>query len=152
VLVLPRDLRLFRRVLGVLAHVIVAERIPQAVVDYAVDHRLVAGLDPLPHPVDVVRRRRHRLLAAGEDALPVAGADRLRGQHHGAQAGTAHFVDGDRGDRRGDAAVDHRLARGRLAGAALHHLAHDDFVDRAGVDAGALDRLTDGDGPKLRRG
>ena len=48
--------------------------------------------------------------------------------------------------------MDQRLAGGRLAGAALHHLAHDDFFDRRGVDPGAGDGLADDHGAELGRG
>ena len=66
--------------------------------DHAVDHRLVAGLDAVAHAVDVVRRARHRLLAAGDDALGVARLDGLRGEHHGLESGAADLVDRERGD------------------------------------------------------
>ena len=77
ILVLPAHARLLRRVLGVLPHVAAAEGIPEPVVDHAVHHRLVAGLDPAPHAVHVVRRAGHGLLPAGDDAVGVAGLDRL---------------------------------------------------------------------------
>ena len=38
----------------------------------------------------------HVLLAAGDDDLGVAAADRLRGEHHGLQARAADVVDGQR--------------------------------------------------------
>ena len=46
--------------------------------------------------------------------------------------------------------VDQRLAGRGLARAALHHLAHDHFLDRGRVDAGAGDRLADDHGAELR--
>ena len=110
------------------------------------------ALIPFAHAVDVVRRARHRLLAAGDDALRVARLDRLGGEHHGLEAGAADLVDGEGGDGRRQSGVDQRLAGRGLAAAALHHLAHDDLVDRAGVDAGPRDRLADDHGAELGRG
>ena len=43
-----------------------------------------------------------------------------------------------------------RLARGRLAGAGLEHLAHDRLVDPLRGDPGALDRGADGDRTRAR--
>ena len=71
-----------RRVLGVAAHVDVAERTPEAVFDHAVDEHLIAELHAAAHSIVVVRRVRHRLLSARHHDLPVAGFDRLRGEHH----------------------------------------------------------------------
>ena len=48
--------------------------------------------------------------------------------------------------------ADRRLARGRLAGAGLQHLAHDHVLDLARLDAGALERGADRDRAELRRG
>jgi hypothetical protein len=150
VLLLAAHPGLLAGVLGVLAHVAAAERVPEPVVDHAVEHRLMAGLDPLPHPEDVMRRGRHRFLPARDDALGVARLDRLGGEHHGLETGAADLVDGERGNGGGDAGVDHRLARGGLTRAALHHLAHDDFLDQARVDAGAAHRLADDHRAELR--
>ena len=118
--------------------------------DHPVHHRLVAGLDPVPHAVDVVRRAGHRLQAARHDALGVAGLDRLGGEHHRLEPRAADLVDGERRDGCREAGVDQRLARRGLARAALHHLAHDHFVDRGRVDPGAADRLADDHGAELR--
>ena len=41
---------------------------------------------------------------------------------------------------------------GRLAGTALHHVAHDDFLDRAGIDSGPGHRVANDQGAELWRG
>jgi hypothetical protein len=46
-------------------------------VDHAIHHRLIAGLDPAAHPVDVVGSARHGFLATGNDAVGVTGLDVL---------------------------------------------------------------------------
>ena len=99
-----------------------------------------------------MRRARHRLLAAGDDDLGVPGLDRLGGEHDRLEARAAHLIDGERRNGGRQAGLDERLAGGRLAGAALNHLAEDDFFDRAGVDAGPDHRVTNDHGAELGRG
>ena len=48
--------------------------------------------------------------------------------------------------------MDHGLARGCLAAAPLHHLAHDHVVNGARVDPGPAHRLADGQRAELRGG
>jgi hypothetical protein len=48
--------------------------------------------------------------------------------------------------------MNQRLAGGGLPTAALNHLTHDHFLDRAGVDPGAAHRLADDHGAELGRG
>ena len=94
----------------------------------------------------------HRLHAARDGDVDVAGRDPLRRQHHGLQPGAADLVDRHRGDVFGEAAVERRLARRVLPFAGGDDVAHDALVDDAGIDAGAPDRLADGDRAELRRG
>ena len=140
VLHLSRDAGLLRRVLGVAAHVDVAEGAPQAVLDHAVDERLIAELHAAAHSIVVIGRVGHRLLAAGDDDLAVARLDRLRGEHHGLEPRAAHLVDRQRRNGRGNARLDRGLPRRRLSNAALDDVAHDDFFDVVQIDAGALER------------
>ena len=90
-----------------------------------------------------VGRLAHRLHAAGDGDLGVAGADRLVGDAERAHARGADLVDRLRGDLLRDAALDLGLARGDLALAGLQDLAEDDLLDLLGVDAGALERRLD---------
>ena len=78
--------------------------------------------------------------------------DGLRGEGHGFEAGAADFVDGHGGDAMIEAAAERRLARGILAQAGLDDVAHDDFVDSLGVDAGAANGFGDDFGAQFRRG
>ena len=72
------DLLLLRAQLGGVAHVEVVVHVPQAVVDHAVDDGLVAHAHAGARRRQVVRHVRHRLHAAGDDDVGVAGRDRLR--------------------------------------------------------------------------
>ena len=146
-----RDPRLLRRVLRVAAHVDVAERAPEPVLDHPVDHRLIAELDAAAHSIDVVRRVRHRLLPAGDDDLRVARLDRLRGEHHGLEARAAHLVDRERRDGGRMPAL---IAAWRAGAWPTPPWITLPMITSsiACVDAGALDRRANRDGAKLRRG
>src|SRR5206468_2259023 len=112
----------------------------------------VARLDAAAHPVDVVRGVGHRFHTARHDALLVARPDRLGGEHHGLEPRPAHLVDGERGDRPREAGVDRRLPARRLAHAALEHVPHDHFLDRAVLDPGAPHGLPDHERAEPGRG
>ena len=94
----------------------------------------------------------HRLHAAGDGDVDVAGRDALRGEHHRLQARAADLVDRQRGDVIGQAAVERGLARRVLAVAGRDDVAHDAFVDGARIDAGAADGLAHDQRAELRRG
>ena len=80
------------------AHVALLERAPQAVVDHRVDDLAVAHAQSLAHARQQVRAVAHRLHAAGDGDVDVAGADALVGEHHRLQARAADLVDRERGD------------------------------------------------------
>src|SRR5437867_4923022 len=109
VLVGPAHPGLFGGVLGILPHMTAAERVPESIVNHAVHHSLVPGLDTGPHTIDVVRSVGHRLLAPGDDTLGVARLDRLGREHHRLEPGTADLVDGERGNRGWEPSRDERL-------------------------------------------
>ncbi len=73
-------------------------------------------------------------------------------EHRGLQAGAADFVNGGASHAQRQAGAQRGLAGGRLALAGLQHVAHDDFVDLLGLDAGAFDGGLDGDRAQLVRG
>ena len=97
-----------------------------------------------------VGRLAHRLHAAGDGDLAVAGADPLVGEAERAHARGADLVDRFRGDLLRDAALDLGLARGNLALAGLQDLAEDDLLDLLGADAGALQGGLDRDARRAR--
>ena len=150
VLVLARHLVLARDVLGGAAHVAVVERAPQAVADHLVDELPVAEPVSVAPVLHQVRRPRHVLHAAGDEALGVTRADRLRRERDGLQPAAAHLVDRGRGNAFGEARADRGLTRGVLAETGLEHVAHEHLVD--GVDAGPAQRLLDGDRAEPGRG
>ena len=84
---------------------------------------------------DQVRPLVHVLHAAGDDDLGIAGANLGRGEHDRLQAGAAHAVDRRGAGRVGEAALERRLARRRLADTGLEHLAHEHVVDGVVGDA-----------------
>ena len=121
------------------------ERAPQAVVDHRVDDLAVAHAQPFAHARQQVRAVAHRLHAAGDGDVDVAGADALVGEHHGLEARAAHLVDGQRGDVVGEPAAERRLPRRVLSEARADDVAHDALVDDRRVDArrgGRLRRTT----------
>src|SRR5262249_40472598 len=144
------DLVLLSDDLGLLAHMHALEGAPEAVMHHRVDHLGVAHTIAGARLGQQVRRIAHAFHAAGDVEVPVAGLDRLRGEHYRLEAGAADLVDGDGGDIRWDATMQRRLARRSLALARGDDVAHDDLVDVGDIDACALDRLTDSDGAKLR--
>ena len=100
---------------------------------------------------------RHRLHAAADRDLDVAGADRGVEDADRADARGADLVDRLRGDLLRDAGLDLGLARGDLPLAGLEHLAHHDVLDLVRLDAGALEGRLDRDParapwPGARRG
>ena len=96
-------------------------------------------------------RLAHRLHAAGDADVEVAGADRLVGEPDRAHARGADLVHGLRGHLLGDAGLDLGLARGDLSLAGLQHLAVDDALDLVGRDLGPIQGLGDRGAAQLGR-
>ncbi len=153
VLVLRRagDVLRRRAVLGADAHVVLAVRVPQAVVDHPVDQLDVAHPRPGPRGAVVVGRVGHRLHAARHHHLGVPERDGLRAGDDRLEPGAAHLVERPGRRRLRQAGEDRRLARGRLSHARLEDVAHHHLVHRGGLDAGALQGGADGDGAEARR-
>ena len=138
--------------LGAGAHRDLVEGAEEAVVHHRVDDLLVADAVAGASARQQVGRLGHRLHAAGHDDVGLALLDHLIGQVDGVEPGQAHLVDGGRRHRHRDAAVHRRLAGADLAGAGLEHLAHEDVVDLLAGEAGAHERLLDGEATELRAG
>ncbi len=83
----------------------------------------------------------HRLHAARDGDVDVAGRDALRREHHRLQPGAADLVDREGGDAVAEPAVERGLARRILPVARLDDVPHDALVDERRVDAGARARL-----------
>ena len=93
------------------------------------------------------------------DSMPPATAtsmsparNALSREHDGLETRAADLVDRERGDVIGQAAVERRLARGVLAEAGGHDVAHDAFVDDGRVDAGAANGFGDDQRAELGSG
>ena len=138
--------------LGELAHRDLVEGVGQAVVGHRVDQLGVAVLRAGARVGQQVRRLGHRLHAAGDDDLELAGADQLVGQRDRVEAGQADLVQRERGHRHRDAAGDRGRAGRVLAGAGLDDLAHDHVVDLVAGDAGPLQGGLDGDAAEVGGG
>ena len=117
------------RILGVTAHMAVAEGTPQTIQHQAVLERLIAEFYTGSQPPDVVRHVRHRLHAPGYDHMGVPCSNRLSRKHHRLQARSADLVDGDGRDGRRNPAVNRGLPGWGLALTCHDDVAHDHFVD-----------------------
>lgn len=145
------DLELVGDLARLVDHLLVGEGVGEPVVGHRVERLDVAHPEAEARVRQQVRSLAHRLHAAGDGDLEVAGADRLVGDPERAHARGTDLVDGFRGDLLRDAALDLGLARGDLALAGLQHLAEDDLLDLLGADAGALQRRLDRDPAELGR-
>ena len=135
VLLLARDAVAPRDFLGGHAHVAAFDGAGQSFLQHRVDDLGV------PHPVAPAgalqqeRRVAHRLGAAGQHQVDVAGLDRFDRVHDRLQARAADAVDRLARHLDRHAGLERRLARHVHAGAGLQHAAHDHVADVGGVDA-----------------
>ena len=84
-----------------------------------------------------VGRVGHALHAARENAVDVARANRLGGEHHGLEAGTADLVDREAPDGVGHAGGPRDLAGRVLTQACAEDVAEDALLDGIGLNARA---------------
>src|SRR5436190_3261613 len=151
VLVLPRDRVVDRDALGMRSHVAVLERAPQPVLNRRVDERAVPQAIAEARPRQQVGGEIHALHPARHDHLGVARPDLRGAEHDRLQPRPADAIDRRRGRRVRESARERGLARRRLAGARLQHLAHQDLVDRRAVtQPGTLQGCPDRDAAQLR--
>ena len=137
VLRLARELVLRGAQVAAVAHVDVAVRIPEAVVDHPVDERAVAHAVARSAPGRGSRGRSTSTPCRPATTIGVAERDRLGAEDDGLQARAAHLADGGGRDGVGDAGVDRRLPGGRLADAGREHVAHEHLPDRVRGELGA---------------
>jgi hypothetical protein len=129
-----------------MAHVALFERAPQTVVDHRVDQLAISHAQSLADAWQQVGRIAHRLHAAGDRDVDIAGANRLCRQHHRFEARPAHLVDCERGHMVRETTAQRCLPRRRLAQPGRHDVPHDAFVDDRWIDGGASDGLAHRDG------
>jgi hypothetical protein len=98
ILIFASDVVFVRDELGGLAHMEVVVDIPEAVVDHGVDCCGVAHAEAAARLREQIGSIGHRLHAAGDDDIGIAGLDGLSGECDGAEAGAADHVDGDGAD------------------------------------------------------
>ena len=152
VLVLAGELPLLAVELGGVTHAAQVERAVQGVVRGRVDDLVVAVAVAGAGAGQQVRAVGHRLHAARDDDVELAGADQLVGHRDRVQPRQAHLVDGQGGHVHRDAALDRGLPGGDLPGAGLDHMTHDHVVDLVAGDPRALQRRGDGEPAEVHRG
>ena len=130
----PGDFTVGGHIVALVRHVAVFEGAPEAVEDHAIDQRLVAHAGAPARVLVVVGDVGHRFHAAREHELVFAGANELRGERDSAHAARADLVDQHRRSGIGQAALDQRLAAGKLSRARLQHLAEKYVLDAARFD------------------
>ena len=133
-----------------LAHVVAVVVVPQPVVDHVVGELAVAEADAGATTEQQVRGVAHGLHAAGEHHVAVSGLDGLSCEHDGLQRAAADLVDRERRNRVRNATPEGGSTGRVLTQARLQDVAHDDFLDFAGIDAGAGHDFTDHDGAEVR--
>ncbi|MNX92628.1 hypothetical protein D3C86_1247780 [compost metagenome] len=143
VLLLAAQAVLLGQVLGGDAHVVIVERIPQAIADHGVDDLRVTHAQAGTGAGHDVIGQAHVFLATGDDHVSVAATNRLSAQVQGLEAGAADLVQGHRRHSKRQAGLDRSLARRVLPGAGGQHLTHDHFIDFSRVEAGLCQQLTD---------
>jgi hypothetical protein len=94
----------------------------------------------------------HRLHAAGEDDVVVAGANRLGREGHRLEAGAAHLVDRESRDGDRQPSLEGRLAGGVLPDAGGDDVPHDDVLDVLRRHTGALQGLLQDHSAERRSG
>src|SRR5436190_20596110 len=151
VLLLAGDAELAGDLRVLLDHVQLVERRREPVEDHRVDQLAVAEPVAEASLLQQVRSVRHRLHAAGDDALVLARADHGVGDLDRADRRSAHLVDRVRRRLDRQPCADGRLARRSLAGARLEHLAHDHVLRLARLEADTSERRLDGQRAELRR-
>ena len=132
-------------------HVVAVERRGEPVEDHVVEHLAVAEPVAEAGLRQQVRRVGHRLHPARDDDVVLPGADHQVGELDRPDRRGAHLVDRVGRHLLRDPGADRRLAGGRLAGAGLEHLAHDDVADLGRVDARPLEPGPDRDRAELGR-
>ena len=131
-----RDLILGGDVFRRVAHVVAVEGIPQTVLQHGIDEFQATHLGAVAQ-VRGMGGQAHAFHAAGGDDSALAGADLLRGEGDGAQAGPAHLIDAERGLGVRQAGGAAGLAGRVLALTGGEDLAVDQFVHVVRIDAGA---------------
>ena len=85
----------------------------------------------------------HVFLATGDHDLAVTGGNGLCCEHDGLEARATHGVDGEARRLVVKPGLQHGLACGVLARTSGKHLAHDDFTNLVGGQAGACQQVFD---------
>lgn len=130
VLVLATEAVVVCTLLALQAHVLLLVCVGEAVLEHAVDQRLVAKLCTVPHVGQVVGRVGHALGAGGHDDVGIPSDDGLRADNKGFDGRGADLVDGC-----GDGRLGQASANGTLAGGVLAETEGERACQEGGVEA-----------------
>ena len=136
-------------VLGGGAHVVVVERIPQAVLDHGVDKLLVAHAGAPAGVGSSIRSGAHVLGAAADDDIGVAGEDGAASLNDGLHTGAADHTDGIGGDGIGETGAHADLTGDVLTKTSGQDAAEHQLIDILGSDIRALEGFLHDDGAEL---
>ena len=136
-------------VLGGGAHVVVVERIPQAVLDHGVDKLLVAHAGAPAGVGSGIRSGAHVLGAAADDDIGVAGEDGAASLNDGLHTGAADHTDGIGGDGIGETGAHADLTGDVLTETGGQDAAEHQLIDILGSDIRALEGFLHDDGAEL---
>ena len=150
VLLPPGDLIFGGDGLGGMAHVVVVEGAPQAVVDHGVHQLAGPHADAAAAILEEMGGEAHVLHASGCDSLGLAELDEVGSQHHRRHTRGTCLVYGEGRGGGGYARLDARLARRHLAQPGGDDVTHDHIVHLFRLDARPFHRLLDGDSAQLR--
>jgi hypothetical protein len=145
VLILARDAQLPGDKRRLLDHVLLIEGGGESVMGHQVDQGAVPEPVAEPRLLEDVGSIRHRLHPTRDHDAVVTRANHEIGDLDRADAGGADLVDRVGGDLLRQAGAKGRLPGGRLPGAALEHLTHDDVLDLVVRNACAVESRADGD-------
>ena len=139
-------------VLGGGAHVVVVERIPQAVLDHGVDKLLVAHAGAPAGVGSGIRSGAHVLGAAADDDIGIAGEDGAASLNDGLHTGAADHAHGVSGNGIGDTGLDGHLAGNVLALGSGQDAAEHQLIHVLRSDICALQSFLDHDGAHVNSG
>ena len=134
------------------AHVVIVERIPQAIADHGVDDLRVPHAQTGACARHYVVGQAHVFLAARDNHVGVTATDGLRAEVQSLEARAADLVQGHGRHRVGQASLDGSLTRRVLAGAGGQYLAHDHFIDLRTVQTGLFEQLANHRCAQINRG
>ena len=129
VLLLPCYVITLCHYLARVAHVVILESAPQAVVNHRINQHAVSKTITFARLRNQIRRVRHRLHPTRNDYLRITKLDSLCCHHHGLQTRAADFVDRDGWNAERNPTAKRCLPSRILPKPCLNDAAHDHFIN-----------------------